>query len=54
MKKFFTLFLLFNTALFASNKEVDIDLSSPRSTIYTHLYFLQENTFDPLKSASTI
>jgi MscS family membrane protein len=45
---------LFNTALFASNKEVDIDLSSPRSTIYTHLYFLQENTFDPLKSASTI
>lgn len=54
MKKglLFTLFL-YAFASFAQN-DVQVDLTNPNSTIYTHLYFLQEDSYDPEKAASTI
>lgn len=54
MKKYIAFLLLLNFSLFAQNKEVQVDLSSPRTTIYTHLYFLQEDSFDAKKAAKTI
>ena len=54
MKKFYALFLLMHLSLFAQDKGVQVDLSSPKATIYTHLHFLQEDTFDVEKAAKTI
>lgn len=54
MKKIFALLLFLNFSLFAQNKEINVDLSSPRGTVYTHLYFLQEDSFDSKKAAQTI
>jgi len=54
MKKFCLLIALLSVGLFAQKKEVQPDLSNPRATIYTHLYFLQESSFDKSKAARTI
>lgn len=54
MKKFCLLIALLSAGLFAQKKEVQPDLSSPRATIYTHLYFLQESSFDKSKAAQTV
>ena len=53
MKKIFLFFLLLTSSLFAQNK-VKVDLSSPNSAIYTHLYFLQSDSYEPAKAATTI
>ena len=53
MKKLFLFFLLFSASLIAQNK-VKVDLSNPNATIYTHLYFLNSNSYVPQKSAATI
>jgi len=53
MKKLFLFFLLFSASLIAQNK-VKVDLSNPNATIYTHLYFLNSNSYAPQKSATTI
>jgi MscS family membrane protein len=53
MKKKILFFLLLSTAIFAQ-KKVEVDLSNPNSVIYTHLYFLQPNSYEPAKSAQTI
>ncbi|WP_010136551.1 mechanosensitive ion channel family protein [Ochrovirga pacifica] len=53
-KKLYFLFILFTTVVFAQNDEVKVDLSSPYKTIYTHLYFLQPDSFDAKKAAATI
>lgn len=53
MKKLLLFIILLSTSLFAQ-KKVEIDLSSPNSTIYTHLYFLQSDSYDPEKAAATI
>lgn len=53
MKKIILFFLLISSTLIAQNK-VKVDLSSPNSTIYTHLYFLQSDSYEPEKSAATI
>jgi len=54
MKKILLLFILLSNLLIAQNKEVKPDLSSPYGTIYTHLYFLQPNSYQPEKAALTI
>lgn len=47
----FTFFL----SVFANAQQhVVIDLSNPHATIYTHLYFLQEDSYEPKKAAATI
>jgi len=46
-------FLLLSSSLFAQ-KEVKVDLSNPNSAIYTHLYFLQSDSYEPSKAAAAI
>lgn len=53
MKKLLLLFLLISSSIFAQ-KEVEVDLSNPNATIYTHLYFLQADSYEPEKAATTI
>ncbi|WP_456377595.1 mechanosensitive ion channel family protein [Lutibacter sp.] len=53
MKKITLLFLLLSSIIFAQNK-VKVDLSNPNSAIYTHLYFLQADSYEPEKAATTI
>ncbi|WP_372793092.1 mechanosensitive ion channel family protein [Lutibacter sp.] len=53
MKKISFLFLLLSTVIFAQTK-VKVDLSNPNSAIYTHIYFLQSDSYDPSKAATTI
>ena len=53
MKKISLLFLLLSSIVVAQNK-VKVDLSNPNSAIYTHLYFLQSDSYEPEKSATAI
>jgi len=53
MKKLGLLFLLFSSIAFSQNK-TEVDLSSPNATIYTHLYFLQSDSYNPKKASETI
>jgi MscS family membrane protein len=53
MKKITFFFVLLATSVF-SQTEVDKDLASPHATIYTHLFALQEDSYDLEKAASTI
>ena len=45
--------MLLTSSLIAQN-EVKVDLSNPNSAIYTHLYFLQPDSYEPAKAATTI
>ena len=53
MKKllFFFLFASFFTN---AQETVNVDLSNPNATIYTHLFFLQDKSYQPKKAAATI
>jgi len=53
MNKIIYLLLLSTSFLFAQ-EPVKVDLSSPNSTIYTHLYFLQPDSYQPEKAAKTV
>jgi len=53
MKKTFFILLFISSVSFAQ-KHVKVDLSNPNATIYTHLYFLQPDSYEPEKSAKTI
>jgi len=53
MKKI--IFLVFFISLNAKAQEtIKVDLSNPNATIYTHLYFLQDDTYEPAKAAKTM
>ncbi|MDA9339582.1 mechanosensitive ion channel family protein [Polaribacter sp.] len=53
MKKFLWLFFFIP---FISNAQdsTRVDISNPYATIYTHLFFLQEDSYQPQKAAKTI
>tara|TARA_R110002073_G_scaffold89852_5_gene212463 strand:+ start:31682 stop:33310 length:1629 start_codon:yes stop_codon:yes gene_type:complete len=53
MKKILLL-LLFIPWISFSQVDVKVDLSNPKSTVYTHIYFLQSNSYEPVKAAKTI
>ena len=53
MKNYLWVFLLFPIFSIAQDS-IRVDLSNPHATVYTHLYFLQSDSFDPKKSAKTI
>ncbi|WP_439130587.1 mechanosensitive ion channel family protein [Polaribacter sp.] len=53
MKKVIAL-LYFFSFFTNAQEQVTVDLSSPKSTIYTHIYFLQEDSYQPKKAAKTI
>ena len=48
----FLLLLVFNYS-FGQNAP-EVDLSNPRATVYTHMYFLQTTSYQPEKAAQTI
>lgn len=57
MKNFIWIFLVFPFLSFAQTIQKDsvrVDLSNPNATIYTHLYFLQSDSYQPKKAAKTI
>ena len=53
MKKLAILFVFWSLGIVAQDS-TRVDLSNPQSTIYTHLYFLQKENFEPIKAAQTI
>lgn len=53
MKKIIFLFLFISFYSFAQ-KEQKVDLSTPNSTLYTHIYFLMPENYDIAKSAATV
>jgi MscS family membrane protein len=53
MRNILLFFLILSSSLTAQDI-VKVDLSSPKSTLNTHLYFLQSDSYEPQKSASTI
>ena len=53
MKKIAILFVIWSLGISAQDS-TRVDLSNPKSTIYTHLYFLQKENFNPAKAAQTI
>jgi MscS family membrane protein len=53
MKRFLLLFALISFSGFAQ-EDVEVNLSNPKATIYTHIYFLQDDSDEPQKSAKTI
>ena len=46
--------LLFVSNLAIGQKAQEVDLSNPRATVYTHIYFLQTSSYQPKKAAKTI
>lgn len=53
MKKFF--YFLFLLPFFTNAQDsTRVDLRNPNATIHTHLYFLQEDSYEPKKAAKTI
>ena len=57
MKNIIYIILIFPLFVFAQVQDKDsvkVDLSSPHAIIYTHLYFLQSDSFQPKKAAKTI
>ncbi|AUC20957.1 MULTISPECIES: mechanosensitive ion channel family protein [Polaribacter] len=53
MKKLLWLFLLL-PILTTAQDSIRVDMSTPHATVYTHLYFLQSDSYEPKKAAKTI
>ncbi|MFN0729720.1 mechanosensitive ion channel family protein [Polaribacter gochangensis] len=53
MKRLLLIFLLF-TAVVSAQDSIKVNLKNPNATVYTHLYFLQSDSYQPEKSAQTI
>ena len=54
MRKLFYLLFLVSFISNAQKDSVGVDLSNPHATLYTHLYFLQSDSYEPKKAAKTI
>ncbi|CAI8155153.1 MAG: Low conductance mechanosensitive channel YnaI [Polaribacter sp. SA4-10] len=53
MKKFLWL-LVFIPFISKAQDSTKVNISNPHATIYTHLYFLQDDTYEPVKASKTI
>lgn len=53
MKRLLLIFLL-SSAVISAQDSTKVDLKNPNATIYTHLYFLQSDSYQPEKAAQTI
>ncbi len=53
MKKTAFLLLFLGSVVLAQSQK-KVDLSNPNATIYTHIYFLMPDSYDPAKSAASI
>ena len=54
MKRLVLFFLMISSGFLSAQETVDVNLSNPNATIYTHLYFLQSDSYQPEKAAKTI
>ena len=45
---------MISSGFLSAQETVDVNLSNPNATIYTHLYFLQSDSYQPEKAAKTI
>lgn len=54
MKKIGILFLFISLFSYSQNKKVEVDLSNPNATLYTHIYFLMPENYDAAKSGKTV
>jgi len=54
MKRIVLFFLFLSLSLVAQNDNVKVDLSSPYKTIFTHLHFLQSESYDEVKASKVI
>ena len=54
MRKLLCLLFLVSFIANAQKDSVNIGLSSPHATLYTHLYYLQSDSYEPKKAAKTI
>ena len=53
MKRFLLLLVMISFASYAQEAP-KVDLSNPKATVYTHIYFLQDDSYEPEKSAKSI
>ncbi len=54
MKNYILIISILISTLSFSQSDPKVDLSNPNATIYTHLYFLQPDSYQPEKAAKTI
>jgi MscS family membrane protein len=54
MKRLVLFFLMISSVVLNAQESVDVNLSNPNAVIYTHLYFLQSDSYAPEKAAKTI
>ena len=53
MRNFLWFVLMLPMCMIAQDS-IRVDISNPQATVYTHLYFLQSDSFEPKKAAKTI
>ncbi|TXD47600.1 mechanosensitive ion channel family protein [Polaribacter sp. IC073] len=54
MRNIFWLLFLVSFIANAQKDSIQVDLSNPNATLYTHLHFLQSDSYQPKKAAKTI
>ena len=54
MRKLLYLLFLLPFISHAQKDSIGVDLSNPHATLYTHLYFLQSDSYEPKRAAKTI
>ncbi len=54
MKRLVLFFLMISSVILNAQESVDVNLSSPNATIYTHLYFLQPDSYQIEKASKVI
>ena len=54
MKRLVLFFLLISSVFVCAQESINVNLSNPNATIYTHLYFLQSDSYEPEKAAKVI
>lgn len=54
MKRLVLLLLLISSVYISAQESTKVNLSNPNATIYTHLYFLQPDSYQPEKAAESI
>ena len=54
MKRLVVLFLLISSTFILAQEANKVNLSNPNATIYTHLFFLQKDSYNLEKAAKTI
>ncbi|MDC0177504.1 mechanosensitive ion channel family protein [Polaribacter sp.] len=52
--RFFLWFLLLMPMFTVAQDSISVDISNPHAAVFTHLYFLQTDSYEPKKAAKTI